>query len=249
MTSNLRTWLISLCTLTSLLAVASAATPLNSFEVVAVTPSRVIKHEVDLKGPFDDNAFENLLTGPRRFSHAVGFEQKAVQERKSCLNWYQILEPSTEPRRTLTVRDALRANGAYQITIGRSAFLLSPAQRLTTGSPSPIPDTLNYFKAYEILDAPSINQKVKLSGTFGPAERTATKAVFLCVPVEEWHHDEHFPVKNSQDYLVVYELLPHKHTAKIATIDQFGLNELEARSSNWLCVHATSSEPQPKDAR
>lgn len=228
--------------------VACAANPLDFFEVVNVTPSRVIKHEVQSKSPFDNDVIETVLTGPQFFSHAVGFKHEAIQEPRAYLNWYEIAQPPKEPRRTVVVRDPLRGKDAHSITIGSSAFLLSPAQRITTGSPSPIPDGLNYFRAYRILDAPLVSKTVKLNGTLGPEDRTATRAILLCVPIEQWHHDEHFRVKDSQDCLIVYELLPQKHSVSITTIDQFGLNKLDAHASNWLCVRARTSEPKPTAA-
>ena len=190
---------------------------------------------------------ETLLIGPQLFSHAVGSAHEAIQEPRAYLNWYEIAQPPIEPTRTVDVRDPLRGKDAHSITIGSSAFLLSPAQRITTGSPSPIPDGLNYFKAYRILDAPLVSKTVKLNGTFGPADRTATRAILLCVPIEQWHHDEHFRVKDSEICLIVYELLPQTHGVSITTLDQFGLNTLDVDSSNWLCVRATRGERQPHE--
>lgn len=222
----------------SLNTIAAADRPVESFEVLAVNPSRVIKHEVELKGPFDDDVVERFLIGPQLFSQAVGFNKNAIQEPKAYLNWFKIAKPAEEPERVVTVRDALRGKDTQQMTIERPVYLLSPSQRLKSGSPSPIPDKLNYFMAYEINDSPAIKQPVKLAGAFGPEDRTATKAVLLCLPVEQWHHHQHSPVKNAQRCLVVYELLPHLHASTVNTIDQFGLNKLETQSSKWLCVDA-----------
>jgi hypothetical protein len=228
---------------------AAADTPIASFEVVTVTSSRVIKHEVHLKGPFDDDVVERFLVGPQRLSHAVRFESNAIQEPKAYLNWFKIVKPAKEPSRVVTVRDVLQMKDSREINIETPAYLLSPAQRLTSGSPSPIPDNLNYFMAYTINGSPVNKQKVKLAGAFGPEDRTATKAVFLCVPVEQWHHDEHAQIKNEQRCLVVYELLPHKHETTVNTIDQFGLNKLETQSSNWLCVEAEIVGRQPAEGQ
>ena len=238
MAYRLGTWVTWLFALTFVDTVASAGKPVGFFEVVTVTPSRVINHEVDLKGPFDDDVTETILVGPERFSHTVDLGKKAVHSQKAYHNWYKISRPINESQRSVTVRDPLRGNAAQQITVENAAFLLSPSQRVTTGPPSPVPEGLNYFKAYQIVDGPRISQQVRLTGTFGPEERTATTAVLFCVPVDEWHHDEHFPVKNSQDCMLVYELEPHEKGLSITTIDQFGLNKLEAHSSKWLCVPA-----------
>lgn len=248
MTNELRIWPTLLWSLMLLNTIARVATPIESFEVMTVTPGRVIKHEVELKGPFDDDVVERFLVGPQLFSHAVGVAKNAIEQPKAYLNWYRITKPTDELKRVLSVRDTLRGNDTHQITIDQPAYLLSPAQRLTSGSPSAIPDTLNYFMAYTINPAPEIKQKVKLAGTFGAEDRTATKAVFLCVPVQHWHHHEHSPIKTARRCLVVYELLPQKHDITVTTIDQFGLNNLEAQSSDWLAVDAEMVERKPTKA-
>ena len=61
------------------LAVLTPASDANSgdfFEVLRVTPSRKIDHEVDLKGPFDSEITETFLSGPELFSQAIGYEEK-----------------------------------------------------------------------------------------------------------------------------------------------------------------------------
>jgi hypothetical protein len=229
---------ILLYALTPLQSLGAARTLGDCFEVVAVTPSRVINHEVDLQGPFDDGVVETFLTGPQLFAHAIGFGHAAAQDRAAFVNWYKITKPTTAPRRVLSVRDALRRSDTQQITIKDVAFVLLPAQRVTTGPPSRVPDRLNHFKAYKILDATQIRHKVELKRSFGPEERTVTNALFFCVPVEQRHHDEHFPIKDARNCILVYELLPVKHNVRITTIDQFGLNRLEAECSKWLCVPA-----------
>ncbi len=227
----------------------TAAPARDFFEVVTVTPSQVIDHEVEAKGPFDNDKIETFLTGPQLFSHAVGFEGKPAPKPQAYLNWYKITKPTNQPRQTISVRDALRGDEAYEITIQSAAYLLSAAQRITSGAPAPIPDDLGYFEAYEIVDGPQINRKVALTGTFGPGASMANRAVLLCVPIEQWHHDEHVTVKNASECLLIYELLPEQHTLTVATIDQFGLNKLETETIKWLGVPATVLEHGTIDAR
>jgi hypothetical protein len=219
----------------SLLAAVTAA---DFLEVVAVSPKRVINHEVELKGSFDDETIETLLTGPKLFSQSVGIGTERKQGQMAYLNWYKIAKPTDEPLRVLSVRDELTGKGIHQITIEESEYLLSPAQRIATGPPSQIPDKLNHFKAYRVGNATQVSKKLKLSGAFGGANRTVVKAAFFCLPVEEWHHHERFPIKDSSRCMLVYELLPQQVDVSITTLDQFGLNTLAGGSSGWLCVPA-----------
>ena len=91
-----------------------------------------------------------------------------------------------------------------------------------------------------------MRHEVTLSHSFGPEERTVTSALFFCVPVEQRHHDAHFPIKNVRHCMLVYELLPVKQSVRITTIDQFGLNRLDSQSSKWLCVPAEIVGDSPK---
>jgi hypothetical protein len=59
--------------------VASARDPVGFSEFVAVTPSRAIDREVNLKGPFDRDVTETFLTGPQFFTHAAGFGEEDAQ--------------------------------------------------------------------------------------------------------------------------------------------------------------------------
>ena len=69
MTNSSGSLAVLLGVLTSLCTVASASAPIDFFEVVEVSPSRIIEHEVDLKGPFDNDMIETFLQGPQLFSH------------------------------------------------------------------------------------------------------------------------------------------------------------------------------------
>ena len=229
------TYLVALACLET---TAADRTPVDYLEVFTVTPSRQIDHDVEVKGPFNANAVETLLSGPKLFSQAVDVGEKAVEFKDTYLSWYEITEPKTQPRRVLTVRDAWRGEDAYQITIRNSAYLLSPAQKITSGPPSPLHSGLGLFQAYEIVGNSQEGRQVRLTGNSTSESRTVGRAVYFCVPVEQWHHDEHFAVENGNNCLLVYELKSQEYKSTMSTLDQFGLNKLETSSSKWLCVPA-----------
>ena len=208
------------------------------FEVLPVTPSRKIDHEVNLKGPFDSDVTETFLSGPRLFSQAIGHGDKSHGRPRAYLNWYRIERPTDEPARVLSVEDELQGGSTYSITLGSAAMLLSPAQRLKTGPASAIPERLNHFKAYKIVKGGPNGRDVELTGTLGPSRPKVLKPAYFCVPVEHWHHDEHSPVKSINDCLVVYELESRDVKNSVTTLDQFGINTLKTTSSKWLCVPA-----------
>jgi hypothetical protein len=223
-----------------------ADVPIDFFEVVAVKPSRLIDHEVDVKGPFDDAAIETFLIGPQFFSQAVSVGEKTGDAGEAYLNWYQIAKPTAEPRRTLRVRDALRAEAAHSITIGDSAFLLSPAKRVSSGPPKGIPEGLGYFKVYTIVDGTATRQTIRIKGAYGEGERKLSKPTLLALPVAHWHHDEHTPAKDPEACLLVYELEHAKCEANVTTIDQFGLNTLRVNFSRYLAVAGVVQKDKSK---
>jgi hypothetical protein len=206
------------------------------FEVLQVEPRRVIDHDVELKGPLDESRRQTLLSGPRYFAQSVADTTSEAPEPRAYLNWYTIKDGSRESG-TLRIRDSLRGEQSYPVTIAEAAFLLSPAQRISSGPPSPLPEGLNYMIAYRVVDAPPADPPATSPG--GPrASRVAGRPAYLCLPVEEWHHDEHFPVQDARTCLIVYETEPQAAESRISTIDQFGLNELTATSRAWSCVSA-----------
>lgn len=207
---------------------------LGALEVLAVSPGRRIDHDVELKGALDTEKIETVLTGPEAFAHAVGDDKAEGRIPQLAFNWYKIVRPVKQPVRELTIRDA---EGKEQtIRIGDAAYLLSPAQRITTGAPDPLPAGLNNFRAYEVEQGPELNRHVQLRGTLGSGERTIIKVAYICLPVEQWHHDDQVPVTNRRSCLLVYALNPEDHHDEVTTLDQFGLNGLKTRASSWLCL-------------
>ena len=136
------------------------------------------------------------------------------------------------------MRDALRGETTHTVTVENSAYLLSPAQRLSSGPPSQIPDGLGYLKLYRIVNALENRQMIQLRQAFGPEERTLTKPAFLGLPAAHSHHDERTPAKRLDTCVLIYELEPASCEASVTTIDQFGLNTLRISSSKWLAVPA-----------
>lgn len=220
------------------LAPATVTQSADFFEVMLVSPSRKIDHEVDLKGPFDSEITETFLLGPTLFAQAIGYGEDKYMQPRAYLTGYSIERPTDEPNRVLNARDSLQGSKAYSITIGKPALLLSPAQRLATGVPNSLPERISYLKAYRIVKGAPEGEDVKLNETMAAGSRKVLKAAYFCVPVEHWHHDQHSTIKSTKDCLVIYELQSQNIEETVRTLDQFGLNTLKTSSSKWLCVPA-----------
>lgn len=220
---------------------SQAHTPVEFLEILEGKPSNLIEHGIEIKGIFDDKKSMIDLKGPYYFSAAVGCMGRQAEKQKAYLAWYKIVRPKQEAPRKVACIDLIRGGESTPLTIGEAEFFVSPAQRITTGAPSEIPNGLDHFKAYRILNAPAREMDVTLTGSLGPAKRRIGKPAFLCIAAEEWHHDEFFPATHRRTGFVVYELEPQPQKAKITLIDQFGLNQVATETSCWLAVTATLS--------
>ena len=234
-------------------APVQAHSPAEFLEVVQGEPSNLIEHGVQLQSLFDDQRVETQLSGPYYFALSVGGMGRAAKEEKAYLAWYKIVDGKPEGSRKVAVLDLIRGGDPAPLTIESAEYFLSPAQRITSGPPSEIPEGLDHYKAYRVVDAPSREVDVELSESAGPAKRTIGTPRFLCVAAEEWHHDEHFAASHRQAGFLVYELDPHEHSQPISMIDQFGLNQISTSSSRWLCVRAViltkGAKPDPPATR
>ena len=219
-------------------SLALAHTPVDFLEVVEVEPARTITHAVELKSRFDRKKVETELEGPRYFSRSVECLNRPVKNPLAYLTWFELVAPAVEPVREIDVLDMIRGGSNKSLRIKSAEFLLTPAQLITTGAPESVPDGLDHYKAYRIVDAPSLDQEVTLTDISGPRKRRLGKPLFVCLPVREWHHDEFFAASHPNDCFVVYQLDERSHDATFSTLDQFGLNELRAQARRWLCVRA-----------
>jgi hypothetical protein len=219
-------------------AVACAHTPVDFLEVLEIEPARTITHAVELKSKFDSEKVKTELEGPRFFSRSVECLNRPVKKPPAYLNWFEIVAPEVEPVREIDVLDMIRGGSSKSLRIKSAEYLLSPSQLITTGVPESVPGGLDHYKAYRIVDAPSLDQDVTLTDRDGPTKRRLGKPLFVCLPVREWHHDEYFAASHPNDCFVVYQLDERSHAEKFSTLDQFGLNELQSKGHQWLCVRA-----------
>jgi hypothetical protein len=218
--------------------VASAHSPVEFLEVLKVEPARLIEHSVELKSGLDADRVETKLVGPELFSRAVGCMNRSVKEKRAYLNWFKIEGPREQPRKEVSVLDIVRGSSDKMLTIQSAEYFLSPAQLITTGPPEPIPDGLDLYKAYRIIEAESLSMDVELTGSVGATKRRLGKPLFLCVAARQWHHEEYVAASHPNDCFVVYELDSQDHVQTNSTIDQFGLNQLRTTKTQWLCVRA-----------
>ena len=223
-----------------------AHSPVDFLEVIRVKPAQVIEHGVETKSRYDSERKESSLEGPVYFSRGVGAMKRAVKSPQAYMNWFAIKNAVAQPRREVDVLDMVRGASSKRLRIGNEAFLISPSQLLTSGTPDEVPEGLDVYKAYQIHDGAAVGLKLGIDSSVGTGTATVGKPVYLCMPSEEWHHDETFPVTHPNDCFVVYEIDDQPTTSTFNTIDQFGINELKASNVTWICVRAAFLREQSK---
>ncbi|QDV46699.1 hypothetical protein Enr13x_66080 [Stieleria neptunia] len=100
--------------------------------------------------------------------------------------------------------------------LGQPAFYLIPAQTIQDGPPADVPESLDHFIAFRIANVDSV----------ALPEPTPGKPVMVCVPAQQWHHEEHVAIKSAATVLMVYEVEAKASEGKVTTIDPLGLNGL-----------------------
>lgn len=215
-----------------------AHSPVDFLEVIRITPAQMIEHGVETKSRYDSERKESSLEGPVYFSRGVGAMKRDVQSPRAYMNWFAIKNPTQQPKRQVDVLDMVRGGTSKQLQIGSAAFLMSPSQLLTSGSPDDVPEGLDIYKAYEIHNGNSVDLTLDIESSLGKGRASVGKPIYLCMPSEEWHHDETFAATHPNDCFVVYEIDEQPVGSTFNTIDQFGINELKGSSLRWICVRA-----------
>lgn len=183
--------------------------------------SNAVIHGLEVKADLDTDRRWVTLRGPKLFSLPT---RKTPEP--AFLNWYAIRKPQPEANKTIRLTDAFSGKEAFTVSAATPAFFVMPAQRLIDGPPADVPESLNHFLAFEIADPESLALPEPVPG----------KPRYVCVPAEEWHHEEHFPIKDPTACLMVYEADSESDIERVSTIDQFGINKLDVKRPGWICV-------------
>jgi hypothetical protein len=181
------------------------------------------------------------LEGPTLWSQSVGAFSKDAPEKAVLLSGYRVVSQHGKTRQQIKILDFVRKGGSTELTIQSAPeFFFSPAQRLAAGEPDPIPEGVDRYLAFRIVDAPALEQKVELTQATGSkSQRILGRPLLACLPAEEWHHDEHFEISHRLNCFVIYELDEASvsgDSQTVSTLDQFGLNQLTLHKSQWLLV-------------
>ncbi|WP_182868419.1 DUF7450 family protein [Rhodopirellula sp. JC639] len=196
-------------------------------DVVSVKASNPVLHGLEVKTELDEKRRWINFRGPKLYSSPRDMDQ-ADNGRPSYLNWYSIRKPDPESGKTIQLRDVYSGSQSFSVRLGQPVFYLIPAQTVADGPPAEVPESLGHFIAFEIIDVDSL----------ALPEPTPGKPALVCVPAEEWHHEEHVPIKSASSYLMVYAVEASAVDGSVTTIDSFGLNQLAVEILEFVYVTA-----------
>ena len=218
---------------------AQAHSPVDFLLASEVEPGNPINHAVELKSRLDEDKVATNLTGPSMLFRAVGGMGRPQKKRLAFLTGYKIANPKEEPLREIKVLDIVRGSSNKSLKIQSAEHVLCPAQMITSGPPQDVPDGLDHYKAYRVVEPPAVDMPITLADGSEEQSRSIRKPLYVCLPVRQWHHEEFVSATHPNDGFVIYQLDKQAGEKTFTTIDQFGLNELKASASQYLCVRAT----------
>jgi hypothetical protein len=205
---------------------------LDHFKVYQVESAERVEDTVALQGQFDKEYKKAAISGPLFFANPVSKNDGKIQDPNAHLNWYRLRQEEREPTRRVSVENQF---GKQQLVIDIAALLAVPTKKSLDGR-TYVPEGLDHYKVYRVVEGKPVNKKVALVDQFGRENNIAIRPVFFCVPVSKQHGSRTNKIVNERDHLVVYLMERRKHEIKFETSDQFGVNTLKTRACPWLCV-------------
>jgi len=204
-----------------------------SLVVREAQPEKVIRHEVEWRGPLRSERRVSMLEGPKLFSGPVSAEKNTSEPVR--FSWYKIEGTDEFPATTVCV--TMAGGSEVEFVVDAAAYLLSMTQTLDVGTPADIPAWLSQYVAYRILTPLDREGKLPAAPVTADPNIHLKSPALLCLPVEQWHHHDSFPVKSSESCWIAYSVAPREgEVESLSTLDQFGLNSLQLTAVKWLCV-------------
>jgi hypothetical protein len=203
----------------------------SGYEILMAKPGEKIIHSLQTKSQLDNSFRRTSLEGPFGFTHPVN--GRAYREGNVFWNLYEMTYGGQSAPVSMKVRLPL-GEEEQQLRLGDAKYFLTKAQWITTDSPDPLAEKIDFYKAYEVLDTIALKKELAVADSMGGPSRKILKLAFLCLPVEEHHHEEEYAINFPKRALAVYHTETEAFQSRVTTIDQFGLHSLTASGSEML---------------
>lgn len=211
-----------------------------AYDLLSADANEPIVHSMKTRSLLDDSLRRTTLSGPSGFLYPTSLVDNdfaaVIDMPREFWNLYDITYGGSSKPRDIAIRDRIHQTPAT-LRLGDAKHFLSKAQWITTGAPGELEPQLDFYKAYEVLDAPENEPaKLRLTAINGQSERVLLKPAFVCLPVEESHHENSYPIHSADRCIVLYQAGEIEVDRKLSTIDQFGLHTMKATASRLIAL-------------
>lgn len=214
------------------------------------------------QGQFDAGPKPGILLAVTHFANPAtktlkGDPPSTLQNSRAHLTWYRLEETVLDPTRQVTFTNQFGKD--QKIVIDQAHYLLLPTSKLLDRPPDNVPEELDHYKCYEVIEETDVNtgETVKIEDQFSVDEAVIVgDLVYFCVPANKFLGPEASSpgLLNPVDHLAVYEIpKTHGPVPPFKTKDQFqDYPGFQIISSEFLCVPSKKiafedlpSNPQP----
>jgi hypothetical protein len=207
---------------------------LSPLVIHSVNPGSVVKHGVEWRTALVDQRQNTVLNGPKWYVTEIAPDPTATEAIR--FNAYELpTTPEGDPVKQHGLKVEREDGMQMSFEVQPATHFLLTSQELKEGSPAEAPANLSRFVACPIVEGQALPGE-----TLDLQEESVTlqEPAYILIPAEEWHHDDHYPVKDSKSCWVVYAVEPKTSEGTLSTLDEMGLNSLELGDRKYVCLPA-----------
>lgn len=189
---------------------------LDHFKLYEVQPYSMAATAI-LRGQFDSAERPFALGLLRQFANPVSKNGEGIKDRNNHLTVYEIQTTAPEPSRVVVLENQF---GKQELRIGPVLFLLVPALKIEPGIG--LPENLDHFKCYRVLQGPSLDAFVSLEDQFDSEKGVHVwEPMFFGVPTLKKYGGRTEEIKNPAEHLTVYRITSKEYQLARNVQDQF----------------------------
>ena len=171
----------------------------------------------NLRGQFDRRDRPFVLGLLRQFANPVSKNGEGIKNRNNHLTAYEISTTAGEPPRAVVLENQF---GRQKLRLGLIHFLLVPALKIEPGIG--MPDNLDHFKCYQVIEGRSLDVAVTLDDQFDSERKVQVwEPTIFCVPTLKTYGGQTYEIKNPQEHLTIYRITSKEYSLARKVQDQF----------------------------